>query len=355
MRITQWQRIEELFELAYALPTEARPGFLAETCGLDTPLRAELEAMLGATGADHTLSVERLVVDRHTDVVNVDPLLGTLVGPWRLVSVLGRGGMGAVYRAERADGQYRQEAAVKLAVRSGVWDPSAISRFRTERQLLAQLVHPNIATLLDGGFAPDGTSYLVMELVDGVPITEWCASERLPLEAMLRLFCVACSAVQHAHRALVVHRDLKPSNIFVARSGCVKLLDFGIAKLIDPDAPDAGLPTTRVEMRLLTPEYAAPEQRGDGPVTTATDVYALGILLYELLTGVRPRELGAIESLSPRGAGPTPITAPSEALRRLASAALPVRPGTSRSEASCAARTRAGSPSASAATSTGSS
>ena len=322
MRLTHWQRIEELFEQAYALPTEARPGFLTETCGLDTPLRDELQAMLGVTGADHALAVERLVIDRQTDVGNVDPLLGTSVGPWRLVSVLGRGGMGAVYRAERADGQYRQEVAVKL-VRSGVWDPSAIARFRTERQLLAQLVHPNIATLLDGGFAPDGTSYLVMELVDGVPITEWCASERLALEAMLRLFCVVCSTVQHAHRALVVHRDLKPSNIFVARSGCVKLLDFGIAKLLDPEAPDAGLPTTRAEMRLLTPEYAAPEQRRDGPVTTATDVYALGILLYELLTGVRPREPGAIgESLPPRDASPTPITAPSEALRRLAAAAL---------------------------------
>ena len=151
--------------------------------------------------------------------------------------------------------------------------------------MLASLTHPNIAALLDGGFAPDGTPYLVMELVEGVPINEWCAAERLPLEARLRLFRVVCDAVQHAHRALVVHRDLKPSNIFVSRSGSVKLLDFGIAKLLDPDAWDVGTLATRAEMRLITPEYGAPEQRQDGPITTATDVYALGVVLYELLTG----------------------------------------------------------------------
>ena len=156
--------------------------------------------------------------------------------------------------------------------------------------MLASLTHPNIAALLDGGFAPDRTPYLVMELVEGVPINEWCATQRLPLEARLRLFRVVCDAVQHAHRALVVHRDLKPSNIFVSRSGSVKLLDFGIAKLLDPDAWDVGSLTTRAEMRLITPEYGAPEQRHDGPITTATDVYALGVVLYELLTGLRPQE-----------------------------------------------------------------
>ncbi len=218
--------------------------------------------------------------------------------------------MGTVYRAERADGQYRQDVAVKI-LGSGPRDPYAIERFRTERQVLAQLTHPNIATLLDGGFAPDGTPYLVMELVDGVPINEWCAAQRLPLEARLRLFRVVCDAVQHAHRALVVHRDLKPSNIFVSRSGSVKLLDFGIAKLLDPDAWDVGSPATRAEMRLITPEYAAPEQRHDGRITTATDVYALGVVLYELLTGLRPRELAPAyvrDAIS--------VTAPSEAVRR---------------------------------------
>ena len=175
---------------------------------------------------------------------------------------------------------------------SGPRDPYAIERFRTERQVLAHLRHPNIAGLLDGGFASDGTPYLVMELVDGVPISEWCAAERLSLEARLRLFRVVCDAVHHAHRALIVHRDLKPSNIFVSRSGNVKLLDFGIAKLLDPAAWAFGSPVTRAEMQLITPEYAAPEQADGGQITTATDVYALGVVLYELLTGVRPRELG---------------------------------------------------------------
>ncbi len=320
MHRIEWQRIEELFEQACAQPVEARAQFLTAACGRDGSLRVEIEGMLAASSADRALAVERFVVNQDPDAQNIDPLLDTSVGPWRLINILGRGGMGTVYRAERADGQYRLEVAVKL-VRSGARDPFAVARFRVERQVLAQLVHPNIAGLLDGGLAPDGTSYLAMELVDGVPITEWCATRRLPLEARLRLFRVVCDAVQHAHRALVVHRDLKPSNIFVSRSGAVKLLDFGIAKLLDPGALDEGLPATRAEMRVLTPEYAAPEQRRDGPITTATDVYALGIVLYELLTGVRPLQFGAT-STSPLPCDPMtlPITPPSEALCRLASA-----------------------------------
>ena len=308
----QWQRMEELFELAQAQPTEAQRGFLAEACGEDASLRHELEAMLAAS-VDRVLAVERFIVDRETDREAADPLVGSNLGPWRLVSVLGRGGMGTVYRAERADGQYRQEVAVKL-VRSGPRDPYAIERFRTERQVLARLIHPNIAGLLDGGFAPDGTPYLVMELVDGIPITEWCAAERLSLEARLRLFRVVCDAVQHAHRALVVHRDLKPSNILVSRSGNVKLLDFGIAKLLDPEGWDVESTATRAEMRLITPEYGAPEQRQDGPVTTATDVYALGVVLYELLTGVRPQ------------AASTPLTSPPRATQFHRPSPRPARP-----------------------------
>jgi serine/threonine protein kinase/tetratricopeptide (TPR) repeat protein len=310
----QWQRIEDLFELAHAQPVEARRRFLAEACGVDVSLRHEVEAMLAAAAPDRALAMERFIVDRPPDARDADPLIGTSLGPWRLVSVLGRGGMGTVYRAERADGQYRQEVAVKI-LGSGPRDSSAIERFRTERQVLASLTHPNIAALLDGGFAPDSTPYLVLELVDGVPINEWCATQGLPLEARLRLFRVVCDAVQHAHRALVVHRDLKPSNIFVSRSGSVKLLDFGIAKLLDPDAWDVGSLATRAEMRLITPEYSAPEQRSDGPITTATDVYALGVVLYELLTGVRPRGLS-----HEHGATPSFVTAPSEAVRRVASA-----------------------------------
>ena len=286
---TRWGQIEEIFELAHAQPIEARQRFLAGACGTDGSLRSELAAMLAAASADRALAVERLIVDSSPEARGSDPWLGTCLGPWRLVGELGRGGMGTVYRAERADGQYQQEVALKL-VRSGPRDPYAIERLRTERQVLAHLRHPNIAGLLDGGFASDGTPYLVMELVDGVPINEWCAAERRSLEESLRLFRVVCDAVQHAHRALIVHRDLKPSNIFVSRSGDVKLLDFGIAKLLDPAAWGFGSPVTRAEMQLITPEYAAPEQAGGGQITTATDVYALGVVLYELLTGVRPRE-----------------------------------------------------------------
>ena len=319
MESMQWKRVEELFELANAQPIEARRRFLVQACGLDVRLRDELEAMLAVAGENRALAVERFIVDWDTDAEAVDLLPGTCLGRWRLVSVLGRGGMGTVYRAERADGEYQQEVAVKV-MRSGPRDAYAIQRFRTERQVLARLIHPNIAGLFDGGFLPDGTHYLVMELVDGMPITEWCAAEHLSLEARLRLFRVVCDAVQHAHRALVVHRDLKPSNIFVSRSGSVKLLDFGIAKLLDPEAWEVESTATRADRRLITPEYSAPEQRQDGPTTTSTDVYALGVVLYELLTGLRPhafRPTGA--SLDLRDEMSSPITAPSEALRRLAS------------------------------------
>jgi serine/threonine-protein kinase len=298
------------------MPATARGRFLAEACGDDLALRAELEAMLFVADPSHAMAVERLVVDRETDHDVEDPWLNRCLGAWRLVRILGRGGMGTVYGAERADGQYRQDAAVKI-VASGPRDPEALARFRTERQVLAHLTHPNIAGLLDGGFAPDGTPFLVMELVDGVPISDWCGSQHLPLDDRLRLFRVVCDAVQHAHRALVVHRDLKPSNILVSRSGTVKLLDFGIAKLLDPAAWHVGPPVTRAEMRLVTPEYAAPEQRQAGPITTATDVYALGVVLHELLTGVRPGVLGTPVASSDAPSF-TVATLPSEVVRRLA-------------------------------------
>jgi eukaryotic-like serine/threonine-protein kinase len=312
---TPWQRIEEIFDLAHGLPAEARNRFLAERCGADDVLRRELEAMLAASSADRALAVERLIVDDAADTHEVDPWLRTCLGPWCLVGVLGRGGMGTVYRAKRVDGEYAQTVAVKL-VRSGPRDPFAIQRFRTERQVLAHLQHPNIAGLLDGGFARDGTPYLAMELVEGLPINEWCESEQLSVDARLRLFRVVCDAVHHAHRSLIVHRDLKPSNILVSRSGIVKLLDFGIAKLLDPDAWALGSPVTRAEMRLITPEYAAPEQERGGQITTATDVYALGVVLYELLTGVRPREHAGCNANPDAVDERPPLVAPSEAIRR---------------------------------------
>src|SRR5690606_6894186 len=168
-----------------------------------------------------------------------------------------------------------------------------LRRFRHERQLLASLQHPNTARLYDGGLSADGLPYLVMEYVEGVPITDYCDRHRLSTRARLRLFCTVCRAVQHAHQNLIVHRDLKPSSILVAEDGTVKLLDFGIAKVLDPASAEPTAPLTRTGMHLMTPEYASPEQVRGEPITTASDVYALGVLFYELLTGVRPYRLAS--------------------------------------------------------------
>jgi serine/threonine protein kinase len=189
-----------------------------------------------------------------------------------------------VYRAERDDGEFEHEVAIKT-IRVGMGTEENVERFRQERQILARLTHPAITRLLDGGVTPEGQPYLVMELVDGSPLVAHARAHNLPQSERLRLFEDVCAAVGYAHRHLVVHRDLKPSNVLVTPAGAVKLLDFGIAKLISPDA-DPGM--TRVGTFVLTPEYAAPEQLRDEPVTTATDVFALGVILYELLAGTRP-------------------------------------------------------------------
>lgn len=210
------------------------------------------------------------------------------VGQYEILREIGRGGMGAVYLASRADDQYRKQVAIKLVLRDRE-NAQVLDRFRRERQILANLDHPNIALLLDGGATTDGLPYLVMEYVEGVPIDEHCTNGKLDVTARLRLFLTVCAAVHHAHQNLVIHRDLKPSNILVKKDGTVKLLDFGIAKLMQAQ-PVAGqaMDRTATAMRILTPEYASPEQvRGD-PVTTATDVYQLGVVLYELLTGHHP-------------------------------------------------------------------
>ena len=213
-------------------------------------------------------------------------LEGTRVGPYRVLRELARGGMGAVYLAERADGQFEQRAALKL-IKRGMDSDEIHRRFLGERRILARLEHPHIARLLDGGVTNDGQPWFAMEFVDGIPVTRHGVRHALPLDARLRLFGDICDAVGYAHRNLVIHRDLKPSNILVTADGQVKLLDFGIAKLLD-EAPDA---TTRTELRAMTPEYAAPEQVRGEPVTTATDVYALGALLYELLTGRKAQRI----------------------------------------------------------------
>jgi tetratricopeptide (TPR) repeat protein len=215
--------------------------------------------------------------------------IGSRVGPYRLLDVLGRGGMGAVYRAERADGEITQQVALKL-VKGGMHSPSMLVRFRKERQILAKLEHPNIGRLLDGGTTASGVPYFVMEYIRGLPITEYCAVKKLGIRERLALFSIICDAVQYAHANLIIHRDLKPSNIMVTDDGTVKLLDFGIAKVLADDT-GAEHAHTVTETHLFTPDYCSPEQIRGEPVSTATDVYALGCVLYELLTGKRPHNL----------------------------------------------------------------
>jgi non-specific serine/threonine protein kinase/serine/threonine-protein kinase len=221
-----------------------------------------------------------------------EPGLDDRIGPYRLVRELGRGGMGAVYLAVRADDAFQKRVAVKILKR-GIDTDAVVSRFRNERQILAGLDHPNIARLIDGGTTADGLPYFVMEYVDGATLAEYCDSRHLDTTARLDLFRKVCAAVQYAHQNLVIHRDIKPANVLVTRDGVPKLLDFGIAKLVNPELAGQTVAPTAAGLQLMTPEYASPEQvRGD-PVTTSTDIYSLGMLLYELLTGRRPYELAS--------------------------------------------------------------
>jgi len=274
----QWARVEAALDEILALPASQWPAACARIAGADADLLAEITSLLARMGGDDG------VLDRPLARPAVPPpgsarlAPGTRVGAYRVLALIGRGGMGEVYRAERADGQYRQQVALKLIRNGSTEDPE---RFRAERQILAQLEHPGIARLLDGGVSADGLPYMVIELVNGVPITEWCQQRHSDLPARLRLFLAVCDAVAHAHRSLVVHRDIKPGNVLVTDDGNVKLLDFGVAKLLS-----AAADVTR--NAPMTPAYSAPEQLLGGVITTATDVYALGMLLYELLCGRLP-------------------------------------------------------------------
>jgi serine/threonine protein kinase len=215
-------------------------------------------------------------------------MTGERIGPYRVLRTLGAGGMGEVYLAERADAEFEQQVAIKV-VHSGLFSRGVQSRLKIERQILAQLDHPNIAHLLDGGTLPDGTAYIVMEYVDGIPIDTYCDTNRLDLAARLGLFQIVCAAVHYAHQNLIVHRDLKPSNILVTKAGTPKLLDFGIAKLLDHrQMGQHTLAVTHADLRIMTPDHASPEQVRGQAITTTSDVYVLGVLLYKLLTGVGP-------------------------------------------------------------------
>ncbi|MEP7043984.1 MAG: serine/threonine-protein kinase [Dokdonella sp.] len=287
---TRWQRISAIFDRAVELAPAERAALLEQECAGDAQLRVDVEAMLTADMAGDTFDARAhdLRGSVASDWVEWNASLdGQLIGAWRVVREIGRGGMGQVFLAERADGQFEQQAALKL-IKHGMDSEAVLVRFLRERQILARLTHRNIARLIDGGIAPDGRPYFVMEHVDGVPLPRFCAEQHSPLEERLRLFFGICAAVQFAHRQLVVHSDLKPSNVLVSAAGDVKLLDFGIARLLSDQEHGGDAPTVD---RPLTPAYAAPEQLRGEPVTTTTDVYALGCLLYELLTGERPFRL----------------------------------------------------------------
>ena len=284
----RFRQVEEIFDAVADAEPQARPALLDRLCGADAGLRAEVESLLESM-AQAPAQLMDVIGRAAADATEESAPPGARrIGPYRLVRELGRGGMGAVYLAERDDSEYRVEVAIKL-LRGGLETDEAVARFRDERQILASLEHPGIVRLLDGGSTPDGLPYLVMEPVAGAPITDWADARKLDLRARVELFRKVCAAVAYAHQKLVVHRDIKPNNILVTEEGEAKLLDFGIAKLLTPSSGRE--PSTRAGMRFLTPEYASPEQVRGEPVSTAADVYALGAVLYELLSGAYAQEL----------------------------------------------------------------
>jgi serine/threonine protein kinase/tetratricopeptide (TPR) repeat protein len=287
----RWLEIQSLFEQLVDEGAGDRAARLASVCGDDAELRSSVESLLNSDARRedallHAIgeAAESLLEDHR------DRLIGTRVGPYRVVSILGHGGMSTVYRGERDDSQYQQTVAIKV-LQHATLHPRLRSRLHSERHILATLDHPSIARLIDSGDLEDGTPYLVMEHVDGESIDTYCDSRTLFVRERLELFVKVCVAVQYAHRNLVVHRDIKSSNIFVTVDGTPKLLDFGIAKLLAPESLSHTLPVTRLQERILTPENAAPEQVLGRPITTATDIYSLGVLLYQLLTGRSPYRL----------------------------------------------------------------
>lgn len=287
----QWDQIKAKLYSALELQPGQRSAYLDEVAGEDSELRRELESLIASherAGADF-LDTSTLSASARTSVALSPALTGKRLGPYQVVSEIGVGGMGHVYRAVRDDGHYRQEVAIKV-VHSWQSGESETSRFRNERQILATLEHPNIARLLDGGNTQEGAPYLVMELIEGEPIDEYCNRRKLSIQDRLKLFLQVCAAVQYAHQRLIIHRDLKPGNILVTSDGVPKLLDFGIAKILHPELNDSTLAQTLTLTlaRALTPGYASPEQVKGEPITTASDVYSLGVVLYELLTGRSP-------------------------------------------------------------------
>ncbi|HEY0873947.1 MAG TPA: protein kinase [Vicinamibacterales bacterium] len=285
-----WSDATRIFDEALAVDPTQRDAYLSEACRGNAELLAEVRSLL--SWHDDSVSFLEHPIARVTNLAfdRPDPLIGQSLGPWRIVDVIGHGGMGMVYRAERADDAFRREVAIKV-VRQGVDAQGIVSRFRRERETLAALDHPNIARVFDGGTTTDGDPYFVMEYVDGIGVDRYCDEHRLSIDERLRLFLEICRGVQYAHQNFVVHRDLKPDNILVSRDGVPKLLDFGIARLLSPAAIVRDEDSSNESTWLLTPDFASPEQMAGRAVTAATDVYSLGVLLHVLLTGERPYRL----------------------------------------------------------------
>jgi serine/threonine protein kinase len=298
MEPERWARIEQLCQSALECRTTELAAFLDSTCGADQELRREVESLLAhrqqaenfIEGGAMELAARALAEQAALDSAGTSRFIGRLIAPYRIVEKVASGGMGDVYRAVRADGTFDKQVAIKVIQGARSTD-FFLARFQNERQILATLDHPNIAWLLDGGSTQEGLPYLVMEYIQGVPIDEFCNEKGLDFRSRLELFRTVCSAVQYAHQNLVVHRDLKPSNILVTSDGVPKLLDFGVAKILNPQHAEEGVQQTVTMMRLLTPDFASPEQIRQEPISTASDVYSLGVILYLLLTGHIPHRL----------------------------------------------------------------
>lgn len=290
----RFERVQKIFQCAIDLPAAQRQAFVERETQDDLAVREEVLSLLEHDLVAATGPLSRAIGEalEKTDIERRQAMIGQVVGNYRLAAVLGQGGAGTVYLGERADQQYSAQVAVKIVDHAAV-QGSLGTRFRAERQILASLNHPNIARLIDAGETPEGRPYLVMEYVNGLTLDRYCDEQRLDLRARLKLFVDICATVQYAHQNLVVHRDLKPGNVLVTAEATPKLLDFGIAKLLDAGDVAQTADLTRFNDRLLTPEYASPEQILGRAVTTASDVYSLGVMLYQLLTGLRPYHVPA--------------------------------------------------------------
>jgi serine/threonine protein kinase len=289
----RWRKMQEIFEAAIELENPAAVApFLERACVGDVELRSEIEKLLRQDAEAETLMNRPLIEESGFHLLGdfgdeTDPLIGKKVGNYRIVREIGRGGMGAVFLATRVDGEFEQKVAVKL-IKRGMDTSFILRRFRRERQILAALRHPYIALLLNGGSTEDNLPYFIMEYIEGEPLYRFCDDQKLNIRKRLRLFQKICEAVAYAHEKKIVHRDLKPSNVLVKRDATPKLLDFGIAKVLDSEIDLTTIDPTQTAMRMMTPEYASPEQIKGEAVSPESDIYSLGVLLYELLTRHRP-------------------------------------------------------------------